>query len=173
MKGSRFVTASIVLGLFALVGFTLLVRIITTPASPGSISYVFADGIPAGASGEILCVKHDAAGSNDGSSWQGAYTDLQDALAVAQTGDEIWVAEGLYYPTSDAINRTATFELQEGVALYGGFAGTETERDQRDWEDNVTVPSGDIDGNDTTDARGVVVTLTHIVGDNAYHVLCG
>jgi hypothetical protein len=37
----------------------------------------------------------------------------------------------------------------------------------------LTVLSGDIDSNDTTDARGVVVTPTHMVGNNAYHVLCG
>ena len=36
------------------------------------------------------------------------------------------------------------FICREGVDLYGGFAGGETERGQRDWVRNLTVLSGDI-----------------------------
>ena len=35
---------------------------------------------------------------------------------------------------------------------------------------NVTVLSGDIDGNDTTDANGIVTSVDDINGANAYHV---
>lgn len=62
---------------------------------------------------------------DDGESWETAYTYLQDALTDAEPGDEIWVAEGIY--------GGMTFDLVDGVALYGGFAGNETSRDQRDW----------------------------------------
>jgi len=120
-----------------------------------------------------LYVRHDATGSNDGSSWQDAYTDLQDALAEARTGDEIWVARGVYYPAPDASDRSATFSLVDGVALYGGFAGTETEREQRNWLGNITVLSGDLDRNDAADAQAVVTDPANIVGDNAYHVVTG
>jgi predicted outer membrane repeat protein len=119
----------------------------------------------------IVYVRGCATGDNDGSSWADAYTDLQDALGVAQTGDEIWVAQGVYHPAADALDRTATFELPNGVGLYGGFAGTETERDERDWEANITVLSGDLDGNDITDENGVVTDTGGITGDNAYHVI--
>ena len=119
-----------------------------------------------------IYVDHDATGANNGASWSDAYIDLQDALDAATGGDEIWVAEGVYTPTA-GITRTATFTLVNGVALYGGFAGTETARDQRDWEAHVTVLSGDLDGNDTTDVNGVVTSTTNITGSNAYHVVTG
>ena len=93
---------------------------------------------------------------------------LQTALSSAISGDEIWVEKGVHYPGT---GRTATFRLKNGVAIYGGFAGTESSRDARNWQANVTVLSGDIDRNDTTDANGVVMTTTHIVGNNAYHVV--
>jgi hypothetical protein len=78
------------------------------------------------------------------SSWADA-CELQTALGLAGSGDQIWVATGVYTPGS-AGNRLATFPLQGGVALYGGFAGTETSLEDRDWVANPTTLSGDIDG---------------------------
>ncbi len=126
------------------------------------------------AAGPICYVKADATGANNGTSWADAYTTLQDALADAGC-TEIWVAAGVYYPDEGAgqtnDDRNSTFRLKNGVALYGGFAGTETARDQRDPEHNITVLSGDIDQNDTTDAHGVVTSILDLAGNNAYHVL--
>ncbi|NMC14093.1 MAG: hypothetical protein GYA34_14575 [Chloroflexi bacterium] len=53
---------------------------------------------PARADGNVIYVDADASGVPDGYSRSTAYTNVQDALAVAITGNEIWVAEGVYYP---------------------------------------------------------------------------
>jgi len=100
-------------------------------------------------------------GSNDGTSWGDAYSDLQSALGSASSGDEIWVGDGTYTPTSGA-DRTISFDLVSGVALYGGFDGTETSRSQRDWTTNIAILSGDLDGDDAGFTNN---------GENSYHVV--
>ncbi|MDZ7720248.1 MAG: choice-of-anchor Q domain-containing protein [Balneolaceae bacterium] len=120
-------------------------------------------------------------GDGSGSSWGNAIPELADALAWAQDWDadtdgtlQIWVADGLYLPTSDDTDRDATFQLVDGVEIYGGFAGGggESDLDDRDWTANLTILSGDIDGNDAT-TDGVVTDSGDIDGDNSYHVVTG
>ena len=117
----------------------------------------------------ILFVDGDALGANDGSSWENAFTKLQDALDIANTpanatnAYEIWVAAGVYYPDEGSgridNDRSQSFRMtHDNVRLYGGFAGDETTREQRDWAANVTVLSGDIDQDGAP-------------ANNAFHVL--
>src|SRR5574341_509497 len=126
----------------------------------------------------ILYVDADAVGNNDGSSWFDAFTRLQDALAVSAAGQQIWVAEGVYYPDEGGgqtdNNRAATFQLRDGVAIYGGFAGTETLLSQRDPAAHVTILSGDI-GQDDLNADGnfIAEDTGDLVGSNSYHVVTG
>lgn len=89
----------------------------------------------------VWYVKHGGAGN--GSSWFDAFGDVQKAITVAQPGDQIWVAKGIYMPTSNR-NRSASFVIKSGVELYGGFSGTESYLSERDWESNPTVLSGNI-----------------------------
>jgi ribonuclease BN (tRNA processing enzyme) len=76
--------------------------------------------------------------TGDGKGWRTAYRGVEDALKQARSGDEIWVAAGTYKLT----DRAATFQLKTGVALYGGFAGNELNRSQRDWQKNPTILDG-------------------------------
>ncbi|MFP4277607.1 MAG: InlB B-repeat-containing protein, partial [Wenzhouxiangella sp.] len=118
----------------------------------------------------IHYVDIDATGANNGSSWADAYTDLQDALAVAVSGDEIWVAEGLYRPTPGT-DATISFVLKDGVGVYGGFASGETQRDERDWVANPTILDGDIDEDGTI--AGNSQGLVRAIGAGADTVLDG
>jgi len=126
-----------------------------------------------------LYVDTDATGANDGSSWTDAYTDLQSALAVATSNDEVWIAEGTYVP-GDTTSKSFTITgAQDGLELYGGFGGSESSRSARDPAVHPTVLSGDIDGDDgsfaphtDSDADTSTVTQTdHINGANSDHVL--
>jgi predicted outer membrane repeat protein len=102
--------------------------------------------------------KPSITGTGNCSSWGNACT-LQTALTGAVSGDEIWVMTGTYRPTSGT-DRTATFQLKNGVAIYGGFAGTEIARIQRNPSAYPTILSGDLGttGNNS---------------DNSYHVVTG
>jgi hypothetical protein len=106
-----------------------------------------------------IYVNSAATGGDNGTSWANAYTDLQDALARSTEGFEIWVAKGTYKPTSDS-NRTVSFVMVPGMALYGGFSGTEDGLEERDWGNNVTTLSGDIG------TEGLAT-------DNSWHVVIG
>jgi len=145
-----------------------VVRFIVALAAAVALAAPTAPQAVHAATGPLCYVDMDATGGiNNGNSWANAYLILIQALSDANC-DEVWVAEGLYKPGT---YQTNSFQVQSGVAVYGGFGGTETARSQRNWETNITVLSGDIDNNDTTDANGVVQNYTDIVGSNAYHVV--
>ncbi len=108
----------------------------------------------------VIYVDKDATGTNSGASWNNAFTDLQDALAVAGANDEIWVAEGIYKPTTTT-DRDIRFDINSGIELYGGFDGTETQRDQRDWATNVTELSGAIGSQSTAADNSYNVIFAH------------
>ncbi len=101
----------------------------------------------------------------DGSTWAKAFKNLQDAIDPAGDGDEIWVAAGVYYPIktregdyNPSDSRLKTFYINEDLRIFGGFAGNETTREQRNpGLFSLTVLSGNL---------GAVGN-----GDNAYHVV--
>ncbi|MBN1435955.1 MAG: S8 family serine peptidase [Sedimentisphaerales bacterium] len=66
-----------------------------------------------------------------GTSWDNAYRNLQDAISRVERGcgHEIWLAAGTYSPGAES---TDTFELPDGISIYGGFVGNESNRNDRD-----------------------------------------
>lgn len=93
----------------------------------------------------VVYVSQDATGVEDGLHWSSAIRTVQrgiDTAVQAASGDhcEVWVKAGMYQIFVDLPENTV--RLAEGVALYGGFDGTEADRSQRDWETNRTVLNG-------------------------------
>jgi len=101
-------------------------------------------------------------GTGDGSSWINASGSVQTMIDNSALGDEVWLAKGTYYPTTETIardSRSRTFTISYRVNIYGGFAGNENEISQRLLSDldlngkidpyefiNQSILSGDIDG---------------------------
>ena len=90
--------------------------------------------------------------TGDGLTWETAKQKVPPAASTElSAGDEVWVAAGSY---------STVVSVKDGVALYGGFLGTETERDQRNWKVNVTTllkgvtVSAPPTGGSTIDPRG-------------------
>jgi hypothetical protein len=105
----------------------------------------------------ILYVDSRASGGGDGASWAGAFTNLPQAMSLAVPRMSIRVAGGTYKPTTTT-DRTKSFSLKTGVAVYGGYAGLGAPNpDARNITAFATVFSGDIGvaGDDR---------------DNSYHV---
>jgi hypothetical protein len=137
-----------------------LLAIVSTAGA--KIIYVDADAPTGGRSGIRA----------DGQTWGTAYKYLQDGLGAGVSGDQIWVADGIYKPDANTGNpngtgdRFATFELKNGVALRGGYAGFgQPDPDARDIEVYQTILSGDLLGNDGPDFANNY--------ENSYHVVTG
>ena len=119
-----------------------------------------------GAQAAICRAAPTASGNADGATWADAMT-LQAALGNGGC-DEIWLKQGLYKPGTQ---RTDSFAINRPVQLYGGFVGGETARGQRGTNSRLTVLSGDIDGNDSADANGIVLDASDQSGANSYNVV--
>ncbi|BCD62251.1 hypothetical protein NitYY0826_C1127 [Nitratiruptor sp. YY08-26] len=94
-------------------------------------------------------VKTDGSDTNSGTSWTDAFATIQKAIDSASDGDEIWVAKGTY-TLSNTIN------VNKAVGIYGGFNGTESQRDQRDWQAHKTI----VDGNNSAVCFNITADAT-------------
>jgi hypothetical protein len=119
----------------------------------------------------VVFVNPHAEGPETGLSWMEAFHELESALTAVRErpgSEEIWVAAGMNRPTRRTIPldpRSATFDMLDGVRIYGGFNGTETSPSQRDIATNVTTLSGDLAGDDHGDI------FDQSRGENSYHVV--
>ena len=103
--------------------------------------------------------------ANDGLKWSTAFENLQAAIDLAQTGDEIWIAAGTYHPTKKIADvygfgaymttptgdRHRSFMIRNDIKIYGGFpaaASDATTMSSRNWKYNQTILSGDFNEDD-------------------------
>ena len=121
----------------------------------------------------VLYVASDSAcESNCGDSWANACQDFacieQYLTNSGYYTQQVWVKKGTYIFSSQvSINCQSSGKLE----FYGGFDGTETALAQRDWENNVTILSGDINDDDTKGVDNYVTNYSNISGDNAPSLL--
>ena len=129
----------------------------------------------------IIYVDTSATGANNGTNWDSAFVDLQDALQVAFLCDidSIYVAQGVYYPSGpdtifdrcdigsiDTIipaDRDVFFDFTDSMVVLGGFPSGGGSLDDRDWVCYKTILCGEIQqDNDNTNNSYHVVTTTNV-----------
>lgn len=127
----------------------------------------------------IIYVRKDQQGT--GESWESPMSELADALYLAKhmndmasgTIRQIWVASGKYRPLYRADNfskenpddRDNAFVLQDGVSVYGGFAGFESSINNRQY---LPLTAG-VDGGESM-LTGKI-GLEEVETDNVYHLI--
>ncbi len=128
----------------------------------------------------VLRVRPGAQPGGDGTTWESAFSNLQDALAAGRsvsstTGVQIWLAAGTYRPVTIAggcasvtiEDRSASFELFSRLTILGGFPSTGNPGlSERNFVQFETILSGDLCGNDPVDPL-VIANRT----DNSLHVV--
>lgn len=120
----------------------------------------------------VWFVRPDGSDAAAGSTWVSAKASISGALAVAEDGDEIWVMAGRYEERL-VIGAPAPEQPVANVALYGGFLGIETERDERDPWINPTTIDGKAAGITVVIKDGASSTTRidgfHITGGRGLH----
>jgi len=112
-----------------------------------------------------IYIDHEATGMNNGSSWTDAYNDLTEAIHASAQGDQLWIADGTYFPGNGTQIRDTFFTLPHDLEIYGGFDGSEINFNERDIEGNIVILSGDYNENDID--NNFVVNKS----ENALHVM--
>lgn len=129
--------------------FLLVITFLGTTQSFGIIRYVTPTG----------------SGTFDGTSWANAQSgnNLQATINASGTGDEVWVADGVYYTTSTS-NRDISFSMKNEVTIYGSFSGTEALLSERDLSSGLgSILSGEIGGAGSADNAYKVISNSNLL----------
>jgi parallel beta-helix repeat protein len=103
------------------------------------------------ASAAVIHVKSDSTNDGPGTDWQNAYHTIGAGVGAATSGDSVWVARGTYFER---------ITLKGGLGLYGGFAGNETDKNQRNCAASLTVIDGSAGGSVVTAPSGLTSSAT-------------
>jgi predicted outer membrane repeat protein len=87
----------------------------------------------------VLFVDANKPSSGSGLSWAEAFKTIQEAVDAAVTNDEVWIKRETY-------SLFAPISVSKSISLFGGFDGSEQNRSERDWVNNITI----VDGQGTT-----------------------
>lgn len=117
----------------------------------------------------VWFINKAAKGQENGTSWKDAFTNIHEALSTIPTGN-FWMASGTYLPDSGTNNPAKYPTLGVKSSLYGGFSGNESALNQRDFVNNVTLISGDLDGDATRgkNSSGLLIVADSTVIDGIH-----
>ena len=85
-----------------------------------------------------ICVKDTGNDANSGRGWSQAKKTVQAGINAIEGSHEVWVAVGNH----KAETTSQRIVMKSGIKLYGGFIGTETSLEQRNWNINQTILDG-------------------------------
>ncbi len=103
----------------------------------------------------------------DGLTWATS-TTLQNALTLSVAGDTILVAQGTYKPGATT---ASTFLMKNNLLIRGGYSNTGSPAfNSRNVTGNITILSGDVNGNDNCAAM-ISAGTTATFADNTFHVV--
>lgn len=102
--------------------------------------------VPASA---VVYVNPSPTAPEDGNTWASGWSSLQAGIDDADVlNEQVWVMSGEY---------VELITLKDGVSVYGGFIGTETAVDQRDWIANETIINANNSGQAVMGANNAVL----------------
>ncbi len=122
----------------------------------------------------VYYVDGTVSSSGDGTNWAQAFKTIKEGIDAASASlttpssdtAEVWVKEGTYYIYKSSVDNTVS--MAEGVMIYGGFDGTETQRGERDWENNVTILDGHQSEGSSNQVEHVVTAYGNEISTDVY-----
>ena len=69
---------------------------------------------------QVTYVNSAAAGTNDGTTWENAYTDIQSAIDDIRAS-EVWISTGTYISPRPITDSLSSYLIRRNISIYGGF----------------------------------------------------
>lgn len=123
---------------------------------------------------EVYYVDGSVSSSGVGTSWSTACKTIQEGINAAYSSlgnptsetAQVWVREGVYYVYTNSVDNT--INMLEGVEIYGGFNGTETSIEQRNFQNNITTIDGHQSSGSANQVKHVVTAYGNEIATDTY-----